>query len=101
MYCRIENRFIAKKLIEKLVHQGVICECLPNETSEFCAPCSFVPKKSGSLRFVVNYTNLNKFSERPTQSFPTSDDIMKSIPAGTTHIGIMDFVWIFPDTIAS
>ena len=88
----VNIRSEAKKLIETLVHQGVIQECLPNETSEFSAPCSFVPKKSGSLCFIVDYTSLNKFIERLTHSFPTSDDIMRSIPAETTHIGIIDFV---------
>ena len=33
----------------------------PNETLEVCAPAGFVPKKSKKLRFVIDFTSLNKY----------------------------------------
>ena len=50
----------AKGMISQLESQGVIRWMKANEQSEFCAPTGFVPKKSGKLRFVIDFTALNK-----------------------------------------
>ena len=62
-----------------------------NEQSEFCAPSGFVPKKSGKLRFVIDFTALKKYVRRPVHSFPSSDQVAQSIRPGTTHIACVDF----------
>ena len=62
-----------------------------NEQSEFCAPSGFVPKKSGKLRFVIDFTALNKYVENPVHSFPSSDQVAQSIKASTTHLACVDF----------
>ena len=63
----------AKGMISQLESQGVIRRMKANEQSEFCAPSGFVPKKSGKLRFVIDFTALNKYVQGPVHSFPSSD----------------------------
>ena len=65
----------AKQLLDDLVAQGIIRRLEPNETSEVCAQAGFVPKKSKKLRFVIDFTSLNKYIERPVHSFPSTDQI--------------------------
>ena len=48
-------------LIDKLLSQGIIRKVEADEPSSYCTPCQFVPKKSGKLRFVVDFTALNKY----------------------------------------
>ena len=82
----------ARTLIDKLLKQGIIRRVGADESSKYCAPSQFVPKKSGKLRFVVDFTALNKFVMRPVHSFPSSKQVMNSIKANTTHIAVLDFV---------
>ena len=51
-----------QQLLEDLEKQGIIRRMGPNETSEVCTPARFVPKKSKKLRFVIDFTSLNKYS---------------------------------------
>ena len=53
----------AQQLLNDLVEQGIIRRLGPNETSDVCAPAGFVPKKSKKLRFVIDFTSLNKYIE--------------------------------------
>ena len=71
--------------------QGVIRRMKANEQSKFCAPAGFVPKKSDKLRFVINFTALNKYVQRPVHSFPSSDQVAQALKASTTHIATIDF----------
>ena len=57
----------------------------------FCAPAGFVPKKSGKLQFVINFTALNKYVNRPMHAFPSSDDIARSLKSDTTNMAYIDF----------
>ena len=65
----------AQQLLDDLVTQGIIRRLGLNETSEVCAPAGFVPKKSKKLRFVINFTSLNKYIERLVHSFQSTDQI--------------------------
>ena len=62
-----------------------------NEQSQFCAPAGFVPKKSGKLRFVIDFTSLHKHVEWLVQTFPSSDQVAQSFKSNTTHIACIDF----------
>ena len=78
-------------MISQLESQGVIRRMEANEQSEFCAPSGFVPKKSGKLRFVIDFTALNKYVQRPVHLFLSSDQVAQSIKSSTTHIVCVDF----------
>ena len=69
----------AQQLLDDLVKQGIIRRMGPNETSDVCSPARFVPKKSKELRFVVDFTLLNKYVECPIHSFPSTDQIQQTI----------------------
>ena len=71
----IHIRVQAQQLLNYLVKQGIIRRMVPNETSEVCAPAGFVPKKAKKLRFVIDFTSLNKYVERPVHSFPSTYQI--------------------------
>merc|ERR1712030_282768 len=91
----------ARTLIDKLLNQGIIRRVGENESSKYCAPSQFVPKKSGKLQFVVDFTALNKFVMRPVHGFPSSEQVMNSIKTNTTHVAILDFVnWYFQSKLA-
>ena len=81
----------AQQLLDNLVEQGIIRRLGPNETSEVCAPAGFVPKKSKKLRFVINFTSLNKYIERPVHSFPSTDQIQQAIRHDTCFMACIDF----------
>ena len=50
-----------------------------------------MPKKSGKLRFVIDFTALNKYVQRPVHSFPSLDQVAQALKASTTHIAAIDF----------
>ena len=81
----------ARGMMSQLESQGVIRRMEANEQFEFCAPSGFVPKKNGKLRFVIDFTALNKYVQRPVHSFPSSDQVAQSIKASNTHIACVDF----------
>ena len=62
-----------------------------NEQSQFCTPAGFVPKKSRKLRFVIDFTALNKYVERPVHAFPSNNQIAQSLKLNTTHMACIDF----------
>ena len=78
-------------MLSQLESQGVIRRMKGNEQSEFFAPSGIVPKKSGKVRFVIDFTALNKYVEHPVHSFPSSDKVAQSIKASTTHLDCVDF----------
>ena len=82
----------ARTLIDKLLSHGIIRRVGADEPSSYCAPCQFVPKKSRKLRFVVDFTALNRYVICTVHSFPSSEQVMNSIKANTTHVAILDFV---------
>ena len=81
----------AQQLLDDLVEQGIIRRLGPNEMSEVCAPAGFVPKKSKKLRFVINFTSLNKYIERPVHSFPNTDQTQQAIRHNTCYRVCVDF----------
>ena len=71
--------------------QGIICRLELNETSDVCAQAGFVPKKSKKLRFVIDFTSLNKYIEIPVHSFPSTDQIQQAIRHDTHFMACIDF----------
>ena len=69
----------AQQLLDNLEKQGIIRQLGPNETSEVCTSARLVPKKSKKLRFVIDFTSLNKYIARPMHSFPSTDQIQQAI----------------------
>merc|ERR1712074_456480 len=84
----------ARTLIDKLLKQGIIRRVGVDESSKYCAPSQFVPKKSGKLRFVVDFTALNKFVMRPVHGFPSSEQVMNSIKTNTTCVPIWNLLML-------
>ena len=81
----------AQQLLDDLEKQGIIRRLGPNKTSEVCASAGFVPKKSKKLRFVIDFTSLNKYIARPVHSFPSTDQIQQAIRHDTCFIACVDF----------
>ena len=59
--------------------------------SEVCAPAGFISKKSKKLWFLINFTWLNKYIERPVHSFPSTDQIQQAIRHDTRYMACVDF----------
>ena len=47
--------------------------------SLWCSPAKFVEKDDGTLRFVVDFTRLNEYIQRPTHPFQSARQIMDAI----------------------
>ena len=81
----------ANKTIKELLDKGVITPV--TTPTLWCSPAFFVPKADNKrVRLVTDYTALNKHVQRPTHPFPSSRDIMQSIPADAKVFAKMDAV---------
>ena len=59
----------------------------------WCAPAFFVPMGDGiSVRMVTDFTHINRFVIRPVHPFPSVQDILQCIPAGTAFLAKMDAI---------
>ena len=59
----------------------------------WCAPAFFAPKGDGiSVRMVTGFTHINRFVIRPVHPFPSEQDIVQCIPAGTAFFAKMDAI---------
>ena len=70
----------AQEMINDLVRDDTIAP-VGGEASQWIAPAFFIPKSDHqSLRFVVDYSGLNKYIVRHVHPFPTATDIINNIP---------------------
>ena len=70
------------KMLDDLVSSKIIAK--ETRPAECCLPAFFVPKPDGAkVRLFKDYTKLNKYAKRPVHPFPSVDDIVQSIPAGS------------------
>ena len=80
----------AKAAVENLIQKGVI-KRIDTPTTR-CSPAFFVPKADGGVRMVTDFTNLNKSIDRPVHPFPSSAEIMQSIPPDAKFFAKLDAV---------
>jgi len=82
----------ANKIIEKAVSDGVIEPV--TEPTKWISPAFFVPKEGGKngLRLVTDFTQLNKFVERPVHPFPSAMDILRNISSDSKFFCKMDAI---------
>ena len=81
----------AGKVVEELIQKGIITRV--DETTDWCSPAFFVPKGDKiRVRLVTDYTELNKSVKRPVHPFPSTKEILQSIPADAKFFCKMDAV---------
>ena len=81
----------ANKTIQDLIDKKVIVPV--SETTDWCSSAFFVPKGDGiRIRLVTDYTRLNDFMKRPVHPFPSTRDIIQSIPHGCKWFAKLDAV---------
>ena len=81
----------AERTILKLLEAGVIIRVEGPEL--WCAPAFFVPKADGiSVRMVTEFKSIKKFVIRSVHPFPSVQDIVQCIPAGTAFFAKMDAI---------
>jgi hypothetical protein len=73
-----------------MVESGIIKPV--EEPTDWVSPCLIVPKPNGSVRFVVDYTGLNKHVKRPEHPFPSPADLSSSIPSSSKLFIVLDAV---------
>jgi hypothetical protein len=66
---------VEREEIERILTQGVIAPA----TSEWISPIVLVPKSDGSLRFCVNYRQLNAITIPDTFPLPRMDECIDSL----------------------
>ena len=71
--------------ILKMLRLGVI----EPSSSPFTSPVVMVPKKDGSIRFCIDYRNLNTNTIKDTQPLPAIDDLLQKL-AGSKYFSTMD-----------
>ena len=68
-------------VVQHLIDKNVIIKV--DKPTKWVSPAFFVPKPDGvRMRLVTDYTKLNKFVHRPIHPFPSTRDILQSIPHG-------------------
>ena len=81
----------AEALVQQLLDGGVIVPV--HEPTEWISPAHFVPKPAGSgVRLVTDYTQLNKYVQRPVHPFPSTQDIIRNIKPTDVVFAKMDAV---------
>lgn len=81
----------ADETVNSLIESGVIARV--EEPTEWCSPAFFVPKADGKkVRLVTDFTKLNKFVRRPVHPFPSVNEIVRSIPAGSRYFAKLDAI---------
>ena len=86
---RFQNE--ADSTIIKLLKLGVIIRLDGPEPC--CAPAFSVPKGDGaSVRMVTDFTHINRFVMEPVHPFPSVQDIVQCIPAGTAFFAKKDAI---------
>jgi hypothetical protein len=80
----------AEKEIIFMQESGIIEPA--NEPSDWVSPSIVVPKPNGSIRFVVDYTGLNKFVRRPIHPFQSPTELLTSIPSSSKWFVVLDAV---------
>lgn len=79
----------AKSEMQYMEDMGIV-ENAEDEPSDWVAPFLVVGKPGGGVRLVVDNQHLNKHIRRPVHPFPSTKDIMSSIPAGSKFFSVMD-----------
>ena len=89
---RIPRRYEepAETTIQELIDKGVLARV--SDVTDWCSPGFFVPKSDGRVRLVTDFTHLNKYVNRPVHPFPSTRDILRSIPQNTVYFLKMDAV---------
>jgi hypothetical protein len=80
----------AENEIQYMIKSGIIERV--DEPTDWVSPCLIVPKPNGSLRFVVDYTGLNRHVKRPEHPFPSPSDLSSSIPSTAKLFVVLDAV---------
>ena len=79
----------AERVTNDLLSRGII-RPVPGVT-EWVSPAHYVPKDEGDgLRFVTDFSGLNEYVKRPVHPFPSVQDILQQIPAGSNWFLVMD-----------
>ena len=79
----------ADSMIDDMIKEGIIYET--TEPSEWCSPGFFVEKQDRkSLRFVTDFSQLNKAVRRIPHPFMSVQEIIQHLPKGALYFATMD-----------
>ena len=89
---RVPKRFEqpAEDIIQDLINKDILAQA--SDTTDWCSPGFFVPKTDGRVRLVTDLTHLNRYVKRPVHPFPSTRDILQSIPHDAVYFLNMDAV---------
>ena len=76
--------------IMHLLRAGVIKKV--TEPTDWTSPALFVTKGSGALRLVTDFRGLNRYLERPTHPFLTTEVLSKMVRADSRYFAKVDLV---------
>ncbi|KAJ1094875.1 hypothetical protein NDU88_000055, partial [Pleurodeles waltl] len=69
------RKHIIEEEIEKMIHLGVIEPLV----SPWCSPVVLVPKPDGTVRFCIDFHQLNAISMFDTYPIPRVDDVLEKL----------------------
>ena len=79
----------ASETLKMAVRSGVIVPV--DQPTEWISPAFYVPKATpGKARLVTDYTQLNRYVDRPVHPFPSPLDVIKSIDSKSTVFAKLD-----------
>jgi hypothetical protein len=68
-----------KNEINRLVNIGVLRECSIKDNSEWGAPTFIIPKKTGDVRVVTDFRELNKMLKQKPYPIPNIPNLLQSL----------------------
>ena len=71
------------KEVDVTLNQYLAADLIRHSTSPYSSPLEVIPKKSGGVRIIVNYTKLNKISSLSQLPIPHVDQVLNSLSEGT------------------
>ena len=81
----------ADRMVKELIREGILAKV--TDPTEWISAGHFVPKPDKKrIRLVTDYVDLNKYVQRPVHPFPSTQDILQNISAGSKWFAKLDAV---------
>ena len=84
----------SNELIRSLLKDKVIRKVSNSTVTQFCSRSFVVPKPNGKgVRLVIDFSETNKYIQRPTHPFPAASELLQSIPPDSEYFCVCDATW--------
>ena len=93
------RKVVVEKEVEEMLREGII----EPSNSPWCSPVVLVPKPNGTLRFCIDFRQLNKVSRFDTYPMPRVDELVEGLGKAEylTTLDLTKGYWQIPLTVSA